>query len=117
MRTFLTSLCLAALMLAAGACTEKFETSVKLGVDHEQLNLPSSEAGYFYFHITSNTSWKITVDPDDGWLRTDKRSGKGIAYPKFTYDENTEPEGRQTSIVVTAGKTVRRVLVVQPNAN
>lgn len=117
MKKILCMLFLAAAVLlpAAVSCSKTFETEVELGMEQDKLNLPSFEAGYFYVHIYSSTSWKIQVE-DESWLHCEKTSGKGSAYPKFTYDENTADVDRETYITVSSKKKTCRVLVVQPKS-
>lgn len=103
-------------LLFMTSCQKKFVTSTALAVDNLQLDLPSSDAGYFNLHILSNREWTIDIVSDRDWLHPETRSGEGTAYPKFTYDAYTGAVDREATIVISCDVKTLRVKVVQPKS-
>lgn len=97
-------------------CNKSFTSSIELAVDSETLNLPSSEAGYFYMHIASNRDWTLTVEADKDWLHPEQTSGSGTAYPKFNYDAYVGAIDREAKIIISCDVKTITVTVVQPKS-
>ena len=109
----LTTFCMLSGLMS---CQEKFVTSTDLAVDNTQLDLPSSDAGYFHVHILSNRSWTISIESEKDWLHPQQTSGHGTAYPKFTYDSYLGGVDREATIVISCDVKTLRIKVVQPKS-
>ena len=98
------------------SCQEKFVTSIDLAVDNLQLDLPSSDAGYFNLHIQSNRAWTIAVESAKDWLHPQQTSGHGTAYPRFTYDSYIGGVDREAVIIISCDVKTLQIKVVQPKS-
>lgn len=107
-------ICLVVLLLGTAACQKPYETQIELGVNHEQILLPSSEAGHCYITVFSNGSWTIKTVPAAAWARLEKASGDGIGYVRLDYDENLSGEERSATVVVEGQGKKCEILVTQP---
>lgn len=116
MRSLPKYLLLALTVLLAASCNKKFETSIALAVDNEELRLSSADAGYFYLHVTSNRSWTISIEADSDWLHPEVTSGEGIQYPKINYDAYVGGVDREATLVVSCDVKTCRIRVIQPNS-
>lgn len=103
-------------IVALLGCNKPYVTALDLAVDSETLNLPSSDAGYFYMHIASNRSWTLSIDAEKDWLHPEQTSGSGSAYPKFTYDAYVGAIDREAKIVISCDVKTITVNVVQPKS-
>ena len=72
-------LALAALLCLA-ACQKPYKTQIELGVNHEQIDLPSFEEGHCFITVFSTGKWTIATEPDADWITLDRASGEGIDY-------------------------------------
>lgn len=103
-------------LVGMSSCQEKFVTSVALAVDNVQIDLPSSDEGYFNLHILSNRSWTISIESERDWLHPECTSGQGTAYPRFTYDSYEGAVDREATIVISCDVKTLRIKVVQPKS-
>lgn len=116
MRRLVECILLALAVVLSASCSKKFETSIDLAVDNEELHLTSSDAGYFYLHITSNRSWTLAVEAESDWLHPEVASGSGTQYPKINYDSYVGGIDREAILVVSCDVKECRIRVIQPNS-
>lgn len=98
------------------SCDPKEEFKPSLEVDETSVFLDAVE-GSASFTVTSNQKW--TVSADENWVKLDPASGEAYDEPvrvSVTADDNTVPETRTATIIVTAGELTKTVSVSQDAA-
>lgn len=80
---------LTALTVAISGCQERFEPSIRLAVDHTQVELKETE-GSTRVLVYSTEAWSLSLTPESAepWARIDRASGKGNGDFVFEYDAN-----------------------------
>ena len=107
-------ICVLAMLLSLSACQKPYTTTIDLGVNHEEIILPSSQAGHCFITVFSNGSWTIKVSAEEAWVRLDRSGGEGIAYPRLDYDENLGTEQRLATVVVEGQGKKCEIKITQP---
>jgi len=107
-------LCALAILLSLWACQKPYQTKIDLGVNHEQIILPSAEEGHCFITVYSNGSWTIKISPSVSWARLDRSSGEGIAYPRLDYEENLDGVERVATVVVEGQGKKCEIKITQP---
>ncbi len=107
-------ICVLAMLLSLSACQKPYVTTIELGVNHEEIVLPSPEKGHCFITVYSNSSWTIKISPAVNWARLDRSGGEGIAYPRFDYDENLETTERVATVVVEGQGKKCEIKITQP---
>ena len=101
-------------LLCLVACQKPYTTQISLGVNNEQIKLPSFEKGHCFITVFSSGNWTIAIEPAADWAKLDKSSGEGIAYVRFDYNENLESEERSATVVVRGQGKECITVITQP---
>lgn len=102
-----------AALLCLAACQKPYTTQISLGVNHEQIILPSFEEGHCFITVFSNGSWTIAIEPAVDWAKLDRSSGEGIAYVRLDYGENMGSEERSATVAVRGQGKECKILITQ----
>lgn len=104
----------AALCLAA--CQKPYTTKIDLGVNQEEIVLPTALDGHCFITVYSNSSWTISVTEGADWARLGVSSGQGIGYVRLDFTENLGSEERKAKVKVSGSGKTCEILVTQPAA-
>lgn len=96
------------------SCRKPYETSIELGVNNEEIILPSAYSGHCYVTIFSNGDWDIEIEPPVNWASLDVTGGSGIGYVRMDYKDNPSDVSRNMDIVVNGSGKTCRIYVTQP---
>ncbi len=86
-KRFLAAVALAA-ALAAGGCNRDFEEKFDMAVDSNALIFDADE-GRITFGCYCDGKWEASLSEEISWGALDRTSGKGTAFIRFSYSENT----------------------------
>lgn len=103
-----------AALLFAAACAKEYKTEIPLGVNHEEIKLPSFEEGHCFITVYSNSTWTIGFETEPDWARLGQTSGEGIDYVRLDYDENLSGAERSATVVVAGSGKSFSIVVTQP---
>lgn len=105
-----------AAVLCLAACQKPYTTQIDLGVNSEEIILPSALEGHCFITVYSNASWTIAVTEGSGWATLSEASGEGIGYVRLDFTENFGTEERTAKVKVAGSGKVCEILVIQPAA-
>lgn len=108
------TICLLAMLLTAASCQKPYETKIELGVNHEEILLPSFEEGHCFITVYSNSSWTIGMDGAVDWITLGQNAGEGIEYVRLDYGENLTGDSRSATVIVRGSGKECRIVVTQP---
>ena len=96
-------LIMAALLLAAVSCKDKFEFSRPLSLQSERIFLEAAE-GSTPVIVYANGSWTASLIEGAGWARIENTSGSGLGEVKFYYDANEGLSRKAVIEISSAGE-------------
>ena len=75
---FLKIFAIAALMLGASACSQRYELHLPLSLNREKMEFKKEGASYYVLVYTDN-NWTASLSEEASWLSLSRTSGSGNA--------------------------------------
>lgn len=108
---FLKIFAIAALMLGASACSQRYELHLPLSLNREKMEFKKEGASYYVLVYTDN-NWTASLSEDASWLSLSRTSGSGNAQIMVTAEANSSAE-REAVLTVDDGSARKTMQITQ----